>query len=289
MENKKTVKILGTIQDGGLPQAGCYCQYCDKARERNYGKRYRASIALVDQEQKSWHLFEATPDLAGQMDIVKDTYPEMGLMDSIFLTHGHIGHYTGLIYLGRETLSTKNIPVYAGKKMGEVLENHIPWKQLVELKNIELKKLEDSTPVNLGEGLQVIPIEVPHRNEYTETFGFILEGPRKKLLFIPDIDSWDNWKENLKKLIPNMDYLLLDATFYSEDDTAIIAKPSEVPHPHVTKTMDLLQPFIDRGEVEVIFIHFNHNNPLVDPDSKETKEVERRGFKVAIEGMELEI
>ena len=60
---------------------------------------------------------------------------------------------------------------------------------LDEEQNITLRGLEAGTPVVLNERLSVVPISVPHRQEFSEVVGFRIDGPRRKALFIPDIDS----------------------------------------------------------------------------------------------------
>eukprot|EP00957_Ditylum_brightwellii_P156501 11911053-Ditylum_brightwellii.AAC.1 len=65
--------------------------------------------------------------------------------DGIFLTHAHIGHYTGLMYLGREALGAVDVPVYAMPRMRSFLKNNGPWSQLVSLGNINIQNLEEKS------------------------------------------------------------------------------------------------------------------------------------------------
>ncbi|NNF95190.1 MAG: pyrroloquinoline quinone biosynthesis protein PqqB, partial [Altererythrobacter sp.] len=75
----------------------------------------------------------------------------------------------------------------------------------------------------------------------------------------------------------------VDATFW--DDNELKGRDmSEIPHPRVTQTMDLLQDLPASERAKVHFIHYNHTNPIRDPDSPESKEVIERGFNVARRG-----
>ncbi|MEK7857431.1 MAG: MBL fold metallo-hydrolase, partial [Acidobacteriota bacterium] len=200
-------------------------------------------------------------------------------LSGIFLTHAHIGHYTGLMYLGRESMGAKDVPVYAMPRMKQMLASNAPWLQLVQLKNVELRELADGNPVSLTSGLSVEPFLVPHRDEFSETVGYSIRSERRTLIFIPDIDKWEKWAANLGDLVKASDVLLLDGTFYADGE---ISRPmSEVPHPFVKETMQLLKGLSACDRAKVHFIHFNHSDPLVQKDRRKVQEVNVAGFGIA--------
>ena len=121
-------------------------------------------------------------DFAKQYHII--TKEHNARLAGIFLTHAHIGHYTGLMHLGREVMGSKNIVVYAMPKMKLFLENNEPWKQLVSLKNIHIIKIEDKKEIILSKNLLIEPFKVPHRDEFSETVGYNIIGPKESLLYI---------------------------------------------------------------------------------------------------------
>lgn len=53
--------------------------------------------------------------------------------------------------------------------------------------------------------------------------------------------------------------------------------------------MAFFENFTDEDKIRVIFMHMSHTNPLRVDGSPERTEVERRGFRVAREGMRLEL
>ena len=277
------VVVLGVGQDAGVPQMGCDSPFCRRARQNPKLRQWVSSIALVDPDSKSRWIFDATPDLPEQFEFLKAaTGDRSNALAGIFLTHAHIGHYTGLMYLGRESMNSKNVPVYAMPRMKRMLEENAPWSQLVQLNNIELRGLSEGRKLELSGVLTVEPFLVPHRDEFSETVGFRILSGARSLVFIPDIDKWEKWQVRLSDLVRSANYLLLDGTFFADGE---IDRPmSEVPHPFVTESMQLLRdlPLAERAKVH--FVHLNHSNPLVQGDHRAIKQVKAAGFGIARTG-----
>ena len=281
-EKDPFIIILGTAQDAGYPQIGCNKECCKKYWDKKIARQKVSCLALFDPVTNQKWIFDATPDLTEQ--IHKADKLQKGNLSGIFLTHAHIGHYTGLIYLGKEALNAKNIPVYAMPRMHEYINNNGPWNQLVSLENIALKKLKADSTINLTDKILVTPFLVPHRDEYSETAGYSIKTGKRSILFIPDIDKWQKWNRDIKQLARDYDYLFLDGTFYKEGELPGRSM-NEVPHPFIQESVDLFKDLSLAEKQKIFFIHFNHTNPLIDPSSKEYKEVKNRGFNVASEGL----
>ena len=281
------IYILGNVQDAGLPHIGCQHKFC-KEKFSEFEEYFTTSIAVVDPAEKKYILFEASPDIPYQLNYLeKEIFNEFLLPESIFITHAHIGHYTGLMYFGREALGAKNLMIKVLPKMSNFLKTNGPWSQLVDINNIKIQNLNFGSKTNELRNITVTPIQVPHRDEYSETAGFIIEGRNKKALFIPDIDKWEKWDKNLKQLVYEFDYLLLDATFY--DSKEINRDISEIPHPLVTETINLLDDLSPEHKNKVYFIHMNHTNLMLDPSSDLTKLVVNKGFNITRLGLKLSL
>ena len=279
------IYVLGNVQDAGLPHIGCQHKFC-KEKFSEFEEYFTTSIAVVDPVEKKYILFEASPDIPYQLNYLeKEIFNEFLLPESIFITHAHIGHYTGLMYFGREALGAKNLIIKVLPKMSNFLKTNGPWSQLVDINNIKIQNLSFGSKTNELRNITVTPIQVPHRDEYSETAGFIIEGRNKKALFIPDIDKWEKWDKNLKQLVYEFDYLLLDATFY--DSKEINRDISEIPHPLVTETINLLDDLSPEHKNKVYFIHMNHTNLMLDPSSDLTKLVVNKGFNITRLGLKL--
>jgi pyrroloquinoline quinone biosynthesis protein B len=283
------IKVMGTAQDGGIPHAGCYCENCQRARKEPAFSRLISSLSIIDLKENKFYLIDATPDIRLQLDILyrfnkkrtKRFYP-----DGIFLTHAHIGHYTGLIFFGYESLATKNLPVYCSSRMKNFLMNSGPWSQLIKLRNIKIQIFESEKELLISPQLSITPIKVPHRDEYTDTFGFLIAGKKKKLLYIPDIQSWERWDRLIVEEIKRIDIALIDGTFYSSNELPE-RDLSKIGHPFIETTIKKLEKV--KGNKKIYFTHLNHSNLALNPYSMEKKEIIRKGFDLASEGMEFYI
>jgi pyrroloquinoline quinone biosynthesis protein B len=276
--------VLGTAQDAGYPQAGCEKECCKPVYEGKEPPRQVVSLGLVDRRENKVWLLEATPDFKWQLHTLMSYLPDpdTSSFGGVLITHAHIGHYSGLMQLGHEAMGASNIPVYAMPKMKAYLTANGPWSQLVSMKNINLIPLQADSSAALSPRLSVTPVLVPHRDEYSETVGFIIQTARKTVLFVPDIDKWSGWNRNLVDEVAKTDLAFVDATFYSTDELPN-RNMSEILHPFVPETMALMagQPATEKHKI--IFIHFNHTNLLM-LDGPEADSVRDAGYRLAREG-----
>ena len=281
------IYILGNTQDAGLPHIGCQHPFCED-NFNVYEEHYTTSIAVVNSDLKKYILFEATPDITFQLNnLKKNIFDEFLLPESIYITHAHIGHYTGLMYFGREALGSKELIVRVLPRMSNFLQNNGPWSQLVDINNIKIKEINFGSSTKELANIDITPVKVPHRDEYSETAGYIIKGKNKKALFIPDIDKWEKWDRDLSQLAKEFDFLLIDATFY--DSKEINRDISEIPHPLVTETIDLLSGLSIENRNKVYFIHMNHTNMMLDPNSELSKLITSKGFNIARLGQKLHL
>ena len=255
--------VLGIAQDGGYPQAGCNRPDCVQAWRNLKLQQRVASLAIIDPQSGQRWIIDATPDFGSQLRTLDEVAPRAEstpLLDGILLTHAHIGHYLGLAQLGREVIGTRSINVYAMPRMRGFLEHNGPWDQLVRLHNIEITPIEDGVEVALNQRIHVTPIRVPHRDEYSETVAFLVRGPTRTILWLPDIDKWERWPTQLESILERVDVAYVDGTFYHSNEVPG-RDMSEIPHPLITETLTRLASSPLRAKVR--FIHLNQTNPLL--------------------------
>lgn len=283
--------VLGTGQDAGVPQIG---NPNDPAWIDPQSRLLATSAAVIDRRSGDRFLFEASPDIREQLYILDGLYRDpaserpLGL-SGVFITHAHIGHYAGLMFAGRESAGTQGLKVYALPRMREFLSANGPWSQLVSLGNIALQPLQDQSLTKVSTDIGVRPYTVPHRDEYSETAGFVISGPDKSVLFLPDIDDWGQWEREqgvrIDDMIKAVDRAYVDATFY--DDYELPGRDmSAIPHPRVTESMDRFDGLPETDRAKVRFIHINHTNPIRFETSEAHKTMTRRGYIMATRGDE---
>ena len=279
--------ILGIGQDGGAPQIG---HPEDPAWADPSLTLRAASGALIDHRTSRRYLFEATPDIRAQLNdldaISTGGNSPLGL-SGVFLTHAHIGHYSGLIFAGHESAGAKGLKVYALSRMRGFLKTNGPWNQLVSYENITLMEVTPKLPIAFSGDLSVTAYRVPHRDEFSETATYVIKGPSKSVLFLPDLDDWDRWEAEfglrIEDMIARVDVAYLDATFF--DNAELPGRDmSKIPHPRVTQSMDRFETLPPGHSKKVRFFHINHTNPIRYVSSEASKSVRARGFSVARRG-----
>jgi len=276
------IYVLGVAQDGGYPQAGCLKKCCFGPKNKPELRRLVSSIAVVDNTKNRCWIIDATPDFREQLQMINEVTSSENPVNisGIFLTHAHVGHYTGLAHLGLEVMGANKIPVYAMPRMMNFLKNNGPWSQLITKENIIIEPLEDGSIININDQIKITPFLVPHRDEYSETIGFNISGPNKSILFIPDIDKWGIWQKDIVAEIEKNDHLFLDATFF--DETELPGRDmSQIPHPFVIESMQLFMDLPVNEKQKIHFIHFNHTNPLYQSGSNARDVLKNAGFQLA--------
>ncbi|MCA9981037.1 MAG: MBL fold metallo-hydrolase [Anaerolineales bacterium] len=231
------VIVLGNMQDGGLPHAGCRCANCQRAWQDPRHQQYVTCLAVVDTRLPSplVYLLDATPDIKFQLNMLGDllgahaTRPgRLRQPDGIFLTHAHIGHIAGLAQLSKEAMFVQQLPLFASPRLRQLIHQTVLWQPLVS--QLTLHDLLPHTAVNLAHDATLTPILVPHRDEWnTGTYGFLLRGPQRSLFYLPDIDGWSRWPE-ARSVLAQVDTAvvevglggLLDATNVLPADVAVL-------------------------------------------------------------------
>ena len=271
--------ILGTAQDGGFPHTGCFDKCCKSVDNRE--KRLISSIAIIDKKTNDCWIIDITPDFKNQIKLIKDflSINCVPKIRGIFLTHAHIGHYIGLLQLGKEVMNLKEIPVYAMGRMKSFLENNAPFNFLIESGNILINNIENHSEIELFDLVQIAPFEVPHRNELSETVGYKIRSKTKSVIYIPDIDAWDAWDRDILDVVRKNDLLFLDGTFYDENEIHH-RDVLKIPHPFISESLKIFSKLADVDRQKIFFTHFNHTNPILNRASLEAKFLRNNGFNI---------
>lgn len=276
--------VLGIAQDGGTPQAGTkeHPGWADP----NY-RHLVVSLAVVDPITSQRWVFEATPDFREQLHLLDEIAPHEGIpgLAGIFLTHGHMGHYTGLMFVGHESMGASEVPVYAMPQMSDYLTHNGPWSQLVDYHNIKLQQMANGEAIQIAPNIRVTPFIVPHRQEFTEVVGYRIDGPNRSVLFIPDIDSWEEMDDDvsIETMIRDVDVAYLDGSFFANGEMPG-RDMSGFPHPFISHSMERFSVLPAPERAKIRFIHLNHTNRALDPNSEESLMILDAGYLLARQG-----
>ncbi len=276
--SRPALMVLGIAQDAGYPQINCQKKCCQKVWDKIQDPEMVSCLGILDQEENKYWLIDATPDIKSQLQLLKEKMPD-GKLAGVFITHAHMGHYTGLMELGREAWGAPGIPVYVMPRMKKYLETNGPWDQLISLGNITLQEMKADSSITISKAIKIAPFAVPHRDEYSETVGFRIAGPKYSSIFIPDIDKWEKWDRKVEELIQENDYAFLDGTFFKSDELPG-RNMSEIPHPFIEESINKFKTLKVTDQGKIHFIHLNHTNPLLW-DETEKSQIEKSNFNLA--------
>ena len=281
MKNDNLILTLGTAQDGGFPHIGCNLNCCRQAKKKPNLGRLIASLSIVDTSKSNAWIIDVTPDISKQLRILMKYIPDLEYpsLSGVFLTHAHIGHYIGLLYFGLEALNLKNIPVYVLPGMKNFLCNNSMFSKMIENNNIIIKDLSEQSKIRLNDDLEIEPFFVPHRNELSETVGYSIKGESKSLLYIPDIDSWEDWNINLVDIIKDNDIVIIDGTFFSKDEVTH-RNIEKIPHPSIIESISLMKKLSLKEKNKVFFTHLNHTNKALNDKSEEYNDIITTGYNI---------
>ena len=274
---KPSILVLGSGQDGGSPQLG---------HTVGIGDDRTASCVAVRSPDGSIVILDASPDIReqGQALMEWDLYPDGRdrLVDAVAITHGHMGHYAGLLQFGKESAAAHDLPLVATPSFLEFIAANEPWRTLVSGGHLRPVPLNGS--VTIDSSMSIVGIPVPHRAEFTDTVALSIRiHNRPYLLYVPDIDAWAPWSE-AGAIIAEHDIAIVDATFSSREELPG-RDMAKIAHPLVT---DTIERFTDlTGSTQIVLGHINHSNPVADPTSAIAIQATTAGFAVAKDGMQL--
>jgi len=281
------VTVLGTAQDGGVPQPGCVRECCQRVRANGALRRFPVSLGIVGIDG-SKHLIEASRSMGEQFEIWHSIDSVEGALSSLSITHAHLGHIDGLGLFGKEVMGVKNLTVHCSESVSSLIENNPLWRALrddsVIIPNVWVP--ENSFEPSPGCGFSIRPVPVPHRDELSDNHALIIEGNGLNLLFMPDHDSWSEtlcgltirqWLSDL-----NIDIALIDGTFWSGNELQH-RDMTAIPHPTVSESLQRLGKR-KAGDPDIQFLHLNHTNPLCNPSSQEVGELTAMGWGLVSEG-----
>ncbi len=302
------IHVLGSAAGGGFPQWNCNCPNCRGVRDGSLNAKPRTQSSLaVSANGKDWALFNTSPDLLAQLAAFPPIQPKTGVRDtgirSILFMDSQIDHTTGLLML-REGCPHQ---VYCSDMVAEDLSTGFPLFKMLEHWNGGIERhpipLDGSSFTMAGiEELSFTAIPVtgkappysPHRHDphIGDNIGIKITDQRtqKSAFYAPGLGQIT---EQTRQLMSEVDCLLVDGTFWQEDEMKIVglankkaADMGHLPQSGPGGMMEVLEPM---QKPRKILIHINNTNPILNEDSPERAQLTAAGIEVAFDGMDIEL
>jgi pyrroloquinoline quinone biosynthesis protein B len=301
------VKVLGSAAGGGFPQINCRCRNCADARAGVAGLAPRTQSSLaVSSDGERWMLLNASPDLRQQIAATPELAPraETGTRSSpiaaVALTNGDIDHVAGLLSL-REGIpfvlhaSARVLDTLAANSVFNVLDARSVQRAAVPLGQM----LETSCGLTLEAysvpGKVALYLERPEPGWGThedDTVGLAIGDPATGSVFhyVPGCAAVD---ARLAARLEGAALVFFDGTLYTDDE--LIAQGlsdksgRRMGHISVSGPQGSLAAFEVLGVKRRIYVHMNNSNPILREGSPERAHVEREGWEVAWDGMEVRL
>jgi pyrroloquinoline quinone biosynthesis protein B len=301
------LRILGSAAGGGFPQLNCRCANCKAVRERRQGFRQRtqASVA-ISTNGVDWTLLNASPDLRQQIAAAPDLWPrvESGVrscpIEAVVLTNGDVDAVAGLLSL-REGFA---FDLFAPQGVLELLDANVIFGVL-EPDLVHRMALTENRTFRTSSGLEVESFRVPSKavphfdkrgqdefsSQLSGAMGLRISDPGgASFCYVPCCAEVD---ETLATNLRGAQLVLFDGTLYSDDEMiaqGLSRKTGRLMgHISMSGPKGSIAQLADLGIQRRIFTHVNNSNPVLNELSDERISVERAGWEIAFDGMEIRL
>jgi pyrroloquinoline quinone biosynthesis protein B len=304
------VKILGSAAGGAFPQWNCACANCCAVRAGTFhGKPRTQTQVAITEDERSWFLLGASPDLRAQIEATPELHPREGVRQSpiqgAVLANADLDHVLGLLLL-REL---QPLQVHATASVRRILrDDNSMFAMLQRILNqvvwIDFGPAEEFRLLNLqgkDSGLRCQARSLSeHYPAYVSTdrraqltageasLGFFIQSPSgSRLAYMPAVPQLD---EALLQQLDSCDVLLFDGTFWSDDELIRVQGSGQTAlqmgHVPVESTLVKLAGL---RRPRKIFLHINNTNPILDEASPQYRQVRSAGWQVAEDGWQFDL
>ncbi|MSO70882.1 MAG: pyrroloquinoline quinone biosynthesis protein PqqB [Alphaproteobacteria bacterium] len=306
------ILVLGAAAGGGFPQWNCNCAACRRARAGDplARKALQASIA-VSADAKQWFLINASPDLRQQIAENPSLHPKNGALRGtpvagVVLTNGDVDAVCGLLNLREGTSFT----IYAHQRVMRILDENTIFSvlnpALVKRRPLALDRAQSlDLPDSTKSGLEIIPFAVPGKvalyleraeegpslgSRDGDVIGVEVRAPAtgKRFIFVGNCSAFTPALERRLKGVP---LVFFDGTLWSDDEMIRAGMGHKtggrMGHLSMSGPNGTIAAFERLGVARKLFLHINNSNPALLADSPERQQLERAGWEVPKDGMEI--
>jgi pyrroloquinoline quinone biosynthesis protein B len=303
------IKVLGSAAGGGVPQANCNCRNCLAVRAGELGLRPRTQTSLaVSRDGRQWVVVDASPDLRQQILVTPELWPSPAAgarsspIAAVVLTSAEVDRVAGLLAL-REGFSfalyaTPRVlgilaanPIFDVLRPDRVSRIAINPGMTVELSPIGLLQafaVPGKVPLYLEQGGR----EAQSSGEEGDVVGLEIRDPATGAAFAY-VPGCAKIEAALAARLSGLPLVFFDGTLYGDDE--LIAQGladktgQRMGHVSMAGPGGSLRSLASIAVKRRVYIHLNNSNPVLRKDSAERAAVERAGWEVAEDGMEIEL
>lgn len=295
-----TAIVLGSAAGGGFPQWNCCCSVCRLAWAGDPRVRSRTQASLaVSADRENWVLLNASPDLRQQLERSPALHPRTGTRGSpvkaVILTGAEIDQVTGLLSMREREPFTicataTTLAALAANTLFDALAPDVVTRRAL------MPGEQASLPGGLRAELFLVPGKAPlylegdnpdTASETAANVGVEMSAVGARMVFIPGAASVT---ATMRERMARADVVFFDGTLYRDDE--MIASGTGV---KTGRRMGHMPISGDDGALVAlagvsarrIFLHINNTNPILIEGSPEHAAVERAGWQVAEDGMEI--
>jgi pyrroloquinoline quinone biosynthesis protein B len=299
-----TAIVLGSAAGGGYPQWNCYCPVCRLAwaGDRRVTFRTQASLA-VSGNGADWVLINASPDLSQQLRQTQALHPRAGAgagtrgspIKAVVLTGAEIDQVAGLLSLRERapfaihaTAATHaalaDNPVFGVLAPGLVTRHAVAPGETVKL------------PGGLDAQLFTVPGKAPlylegenpdTASETAANVGIACSAGGASLVYVPGAAAVT---PAMAQRMARAEVVFFDGTLYRDDEMIMSGtgektgrRMGHMPIAGEDGSLAALAGLTARR----IYVHINNTNPVLVEGSPERQQVEREGWEIAADGMEI--
>lgn len=301
------IRVLGSAAGGGFPQWNCGCPNCRDVRLGVAVLRPRTQDSLAfTGDGESWFVVNASPDIHRQIQATPALAPRAlrhSPIRAIILTNGDLDHILGLFSL-RESLP---FVIYATDAVRSGLVENTIFRTLerfegqVRFRRLELdRELPLAGTDGVPSGLTVearaargkLPVHLEKGSKIAspeDNVGLWIREPAtgKSAVYLAATSSVEPFLTSL-----DADCVFVDGTFWSSDELPALgaskSRAEDMAHLPIGGERGSLAKLSTIAARRKIYTHINNTNPILREDSAERGHVERAGWEVAFDGMEID-
>lgn len=296
-----SIIVLGTAAGGGVPQWNCGCDNCQAARNGHPELRATQASIAVSADRQHWFLINASPDLRHQLADTPALHPRAlrhSPIAGVILSNGEVDAIAGLLTLREGSPFT----LYGHERVLSLLAENSIFNVLKPalVPRVAITPdiaFEPTLPDGTASGLEILPFVAPGKaalfvedtsaNEDGDTLGFVIRDNTSGERFV-FLAACAAITPEVERHLAGARLVFFDGTLFTDDEMIRAGLSQKTGQRMGHMAMSATVPALDGlGTERKYFLHINNSNPALQHDSPERQAVEKAGWQIPADGMEI--